>query len=104
VEDAFPVSPGHTLIIAHRHVPDFFDLTAGELAALHELLRAARLRLNTILRPEGFNVGVNVGPVAGQTVPHAHIHLIPRFAGDVADPTGGVRNVIPEKATPWGRR
>jgi diadenosine tetraphosphate (Ap4A) HIT family hydrolase len=95
VEDAFPVSPGHMLIIPRRHVVDVFDLTVDELAAVHELLRSARRRINLLFHPDGLNVGANVGAVAGQTIPHAHIHLIPRFSGDVTDPTGGVRNVIP---------
>jgi diadenosine tetraphosphate (Ap4A) HIT family hydrolase len=97
VEDAFPVSPGHMLVIPRRHVTDFFDLTLEELEAVYGLLHAARQRMNTTLRPDGLSVGVNVGGAAGQTIPHAHIHLIPRFIGDVADPAGGVRNVIPGK-------
>jgi diadenosine tetraphosphate (Ap4A) HIT family hydrolase len=97
VEDAYPVSLGHTLIISQRHVADFFDLTVDELTAMHEALRIAHQRLTMSRHPDGFNVGVNVGTVAGQTVSHAHLHLIPRFVGDVENPTGGVRNIIPGK-------
>ncbi len=97
VADAFPVSPGHALIISRRHVADFFALTEVELMALNELLRSARNRLLERLRPDGFNVGVNVGAAAGQTVDHVHLHLIPRFVGDMETPEGGIRNVIPRK-------
>jgi diadenosine tetraphosphate (Ap4A) HIT family hydrolase len=95
VEDAFPVSPGHTLILPRRHVPSYFDLSAAELMAVSELLLRAQRRLATERSPSGFNVGINVGDAAGQTVMHAHVHLIPRYRGDVVDPQGGVRNVIP---------
>jgi diadenosine tetraphosphate (Ap4A) HIT family hydrolase len=95
VADAFPVSPGHTLIIPRRHVTSFFDLTEYEVAALHKLLRRVKNRLDRDLKPQGYNIGINIGPVSGQTVAHAHVHLIPRYTGDVADPVGGVRNIIP---------
>jgi diadenosine tetraphosphate (Ap4A) HIT family hydrolase len=97
IADAFPVSPGHTLMIPRRHVADFFDLSAAEVTAVFDLLFRVETRLSTEHRPAGFNVGINVGAAAGQTVQHAHVHLIPRFAGDVAQPVGGVRNVIPGK-------
>jgi diadenosine tetraphosphate (Ap4A) HIT family hydrolase len=97
VLDAYPVSPGHTLILPRRHVPSFFDITGSELAAIHELLSQMRSRLEAAHKPQGYNVGVNVGRVAGQTVFHTHLHLIPRYAGDVPLPDGGVRNVIPGK-------
>jgi diadenosine tetraphosphate (Ap4A) HIT family hydrolase len=97
VADAFPVSPGHTLVISRRHVADFFELTDEEVAAVHSLLRQSRQQLERENRPNGINVGINVGTAAGQTVMHAHIHLIPRYRGDVANPTGGVRNLIPGK-------
>jgi diadenosine tetraphosphate (Ap4A) HIT family hydrolase len=97
IEDAFPVSLGHSLIIPRRHTECLFDLTAEEAAGLYDLLCQARLRLDQIRQPVGYNVGGNVGAAAGQTVPHAHLHLLPRYAGDVSDPEGGVRNVIPGK-------
>ena len=95
IADAFPVSNGHTLVISRRHVADFFDLSDAEVAAVCELLFRVRRRLADELGPEGFNVGINVGVAAGQTVMHVHVHLIPRVVGDLADPRGGVRNVIP---------
>ena len=93
--DAFPVSPGHCLILPKRHEPDYFELTVEEQADITELLWELRELLEAEHHTRAFNVGVNVGAVAGQTVDHAHVHLIPRFEGDVADPRGGVRCVIP---------
>jgi len=95
IGDAFPVSPGHTLVMPRRHVADFFELNTAEVTAVMELLFRLQCRLAEERRPAGFNVGVNAGRAAGQTVMHAHVHLIPRYAGDVADPTGGVRGVLP---------
>jgi diadenosine tetraphosphate (Ap4A) HIT family hydrolase len=95
IADAFPVSVGHTLVISRRHVADFFDLSEAEMTAVLNLLFRVQRRIAAELRADGFNVGVNSGVAAGQTVMHVHLHLIPRFAGDVADPHGGVRNVIP---------
>jgi diadenosine tetraphosphate (Ap4A) HIT family hydrolase len=101
VRDGFPISPGHTLIIPRRHIASFFDATSAERTSLLELLDVARNQLVKEFAPAGFNIGINDGPAAGQTVPHLHIHLIPRFAGDVADPRGGVRWVIPTFADYW---
>jgi diadenosine tetraphosphate (Ap4A) HIT family hydrolase len=96
--DAFPVSPGHTLVIARRHVADFFDLSTAEIGAMIDLLLRRHRRLAAEFAPAGFNVGLNSGTAAGQTVMHVHLHLIPRFFGDVAEPRGGIRNVIPGRA------
>jgi diadenosine tetraphosphate (Ap4A) HIT family hydrolase len=93
--DAFPVLPGHTLVIPRRHVSDFFDLTAAEVVAVFELLFRMRPRVAAEHVPAAYNIVVNVGAAAGQTVMHAHVHLIPRYPGDVPDPTGGIRNLIP---------
>jgi diadenosine tetraphosphate (Ap4A) HIT family hydrolase len=101
VADAFPVSAGHTLIILRRHVPDFFLVTSEELAAIHELLGCMKAQLESGHHPGGYNVGVNIGATAGQTMMHVHVHLIPRYAGDVTDPRGGIRNVLPGKG-PYG--
>jgi diadenosine tetraphosphate (Ap4A) HIT family hydrolase len=98
VLDAYPVSPGHTLVIARRHIPDVFDLTADEIADILRLVRSARDRIDRTLRPSGYNIGVNVGRDAGQTVMHLHVHVVPRYRGDCDDPTGGVRGVIPARA------
>ena len=96
--DSYPVSPGHSLIIPFRHCADFFDLTAEEMAACMELLVSARKDLEAESKPDGYNVGVNVGRAGGQSVLHVHMHLIPRYAGDHPSPQGGVRQVIPLKA------
>ena len=101
IRDAYPVSPGHTLVIPRRHTGSFFDLSALERDAMLLMLDEAKRQLDASHGPEGFNIGVNDGAVAGQTVPHVHMHLIPRFVGDVADPRGGVRWVIPGKAKYW---
>lgn len=85
----------HTLIIPRRHVTSFFELTEDEVAAVHELLCRMKDHLDNNHKPGGYNIGINVGTVAGQTVPHVHVHLIPRYADDVANPVGGVRNIIP---------
>jgi diadenosine tetraphosphate (Ap4A) HIT family hydrolase len=99
--DGFPISPGHTLVIPKRHFGSFFDATGDEREAMLTLLDQARRDLGNELSPDGFNIGINDGAAAGQTVPHLHLHLIPRFKGDVADPRGGVRWVIADKARYW---
>lgn len=96
-EDKFPVSPGHLLIIPRRHAVDWFDLSGDEQAAITDLLGQARRWLDRRYRPDGYNIGMNCGRAAGQTVMHMHCHLIPRYQGDVADPRGGLRGVIPGK-------
>ena len=101
IRDAFPVSPGHTLIIPQRHVGSFFELNEDERNGLMALLAQAQAGLAAEFTPAGYNMGINDGAAAGQTVPHLHIHLIPRFAGDMPDPRGGVRWVIPHKARYW---
>ncbi len=96
--DGFPVSPGHTLVIPRRHVSSWFDASREEREALLTLVDEVKARLDEgEPRPAGYNVGINVGEAAGQTVMHLHVHLIPRFDGDVDDPRGGVRFVVPER-------
>jgi diadenosine tetraphosphate (Ap4A) HIT family hydrolase len=95
--DLYPVSPGHLLIIPRRHVSDWFDLDITEREAILVLAEEARALLANECSPDGFNIGVNVGEAAGQTVWHAHLHLIPRYSGDVPNPRGGVRALIPSK-------
>lgn len=104
VMDGFPVSPGHSLVIPKRHVGSFFEVSAEERLALLELLDQAKQSVQAQSHPDGFNIGINDGPAAGQTVPHLHIHLIPRYRGDLADPRGGVRWVIPDKADYWSAK
>lgn len=93
--DAFPVSPGHLLVIPRRHFASLFDATPEEMAALWELVRRAKELIDGKYHPDGYNIGVNVGAAAGQTVMHLHIHVIPRYAGDIMEPEGGVRGVVP---------
>ena len=98
VRDSYPVTKLHTLIIPHRHVSNFFDLNENELIDLNKILKKQRKSLLDLDKEiTGFNVGVNAGKDAGQSIMHCHIHLIPRRKGDVEDPRGGVRGVIPEK-------
>ena len=103
IRDGFPVSPGHILIISNRHLGSFFDLTSDERQDLLMLLDAAKAGIEREFKPQGYNIGINDGPAAGQTVPHLHIHLIPRYQGDRPDPRGGVRWIIPEKADYWSK-
>ena len=93
--DAFPVSPGHALLVTRRHVPDWFSATFEEQAALMGALQLARAEVSRLHQPDGYNIGLNVGEAGGQTIPHLHLHLIPRYTGDVPDPRGGVRHVLP---------
>lgn len=95
--DVFPVIPGHALIIPKRHVADYFDLTEDEVAAMQALLREVKAIVEKRFNPDGYNIGVNVNAAAGQSVFHVHMHLIPRYKGDVENPKGGVRGVIPSK-------
>ena len=95
--DNSPVNKGHLLIIPFRHFDNFFDATTQERDALFDLLNDAKLFLDKNFKPDGYNIGVNVGKYAGQTIFHLHIHLIPRYKGDIENPRGGVRGVIPEK-------
>ncbi len=96
--DAYPVSPGHALIVPRRHTPGWFDASEPEQSALLSLVSSAKVVIDKLHRPDGYNIGINNGAAAGQTVFHLHLHLIPRYVGDVDDPRGGVRHVIPAKA------
>jgi diadenosine tetraphosphate (Ap4A) HIT family hydrolase len=95
--DKFPVTNGHALIIPKNHCADYFDLTFKEQSACVFMLNKVRQIIQEKLSPDGFNVGINIGQTGGQTVFHAHIHLIPRYKGDVKEPRGGIRGVIPNK-------
>lgn len=98
IHDGFPVTPLHTLIIPKRHVENYFDLTDAEILACNRLLSEFRQQiLKSDSTVEAFNIGINAGEVAGQTIFHCHIHLIPRRKGDVANPRGGIRHLIPGK-------
>lgn len=94
--DGFPVTKGHTLVIPRRHVSDYFEMSTDDLLACAALLQEARrMLLEDDPAIEGFNIGVNVGSAAGQTVFHCHVHLIPRRGGDVQNPRGGIRHLMP---------
>jgi len=95
--DEFPVSKGHILIVPKRHVANFFELEQKELNDINSLILECKKIIDNKYSPDGYNIGVNVGEHAGQSVFHVHVHLIPRYKGDVANPKGGVRGVIPEK-------
>ena len=98
VRDSYPVTKHHTLIIPHRHVSSFFDLNDNEFNDLNKILKKQRQSLLDLDKEiTGFNIGVNAGADAGQTIMHVHIHLIPRRKGDIENPRGGVRGVIPSK-------
>jgi len=101
IRDGFPVSPGHTLIIPKRHVASFFAVTDAERNELIRALDSAKEELDRESSPDSYNIGINDGLAAGQTVPHLHIHLIPRFTSDSADPRGGLRWLFPDKAKYW---
>ena len=95
--DKFPVNPGHALIIPKRHVSDYIELSFKEQSSCFFLLNETKKEIQKRFNPDGFNVGINIGEKAGQTISHVHIHLIPRYSGDVEDPRGGVRGVVPER-------
>jgi diadenosine tetraphosphate (Ap4A) HIT family hydrolase len=95
--DSYPVSAGHCLITPRRHVAEYFEATAEEKAAIWALVDEMKITIDRDYNPDGYNIGVNIGKAAGQSVPHIHIHMIPRYWGDVENPKGGVRGVIPHK-------
>jgi diadenosine tetraphosphate (Ap4A) HIT family hydrolase len=96
--DTHPVSDGHALVIPRRHVASFFDTTPPERQAMLELLDEAKTLLDGAHRPDGYNLGINNGAAAGQSVMHVHLHVIPRYRGDKSDPRGGIRWIFPDKA------
>ncbi len=95
--DKFPVNKGHVLVIPKRHCSDYFELTFKEQSACWLMVNSVKKIVLKKFNPDGFNIGINVSEAAGQTVSHVHIHLIPRYNGDVQEPRGGVRGVIPER-------
>jgi diadenosine tetraphosphate (Ap4A) HIT family hydrolase len=99
--DAFPIAEGHTLVAPRKHVSSIYELSTTEQRAIWELVGRVREQLIAKFNPDGFNIGFNDGLAAGQTVSHAHVHIIPRRTGDVPDPRGGIRWVIADKAPYW---
>jgi diadenosine tetraphosphate (Ap4A) HIT family hydrolase len=94
------LSKGHVLVVPRRHVADFFEMTWAEKTSVLSLLDRAKAEISREHSPDGFNIGVNIGKAAGQSRMHVHVHLIPRYAGDVADPSGGIRSVLRDKTRP----
>jgi diadenosine tetraphosphate (Ap4A) HIT family hydrolase len=99
--DSYPLTPGHALLIPRRHVQTWFEATPAEQVALVKALDVVKGFIEREHQPDGYNIGVNSGEAAGQTVLHLHVHLIPRYLGDSDDPRGGVRNMIPDRAKYW---
>ena len=97
IYDKYPVSKGHTLLITKRHISSFFDLTSEEIEQMYDMIYYIKNKLDIEYFPDGYNIGVNCGRAAGQTIPHCHIHIIPRYNDDVENPIGGIRGVIPNK-------
>ena len=95
--DKYPVSPGHTLVTTKRHISSYFEASLEEVRGLWQLVGEVKQYLDSQHKPTGYNIGINVGSDAGQTVMHMHVHIIPRYKGDMEDPRGGVRGVIPNK-------
>jgi diadenosine tetraphosphate (Ap4A) HIT family hydrolase len=96
--DDFPISNGHCEIIPKEHIVSFFDLTSDQMLALYNLIKEIKLKLDIKFKPDAYNIGINDGLAAGRTQHHLHVHLIPRYIGDVENPRGGIRNIIPQKA------
>ncbi len=97
IYDKYPVSEGHMLIITKRHIEDYFETTYDEKSSILDLIDKCKVMLDNKYSPDGYNIGINCGKYAGQTVMHLHTHIIPRYKGDIDNPTGGVRGVIPNK-------
>lgn len=97
IYDKYPVNPGHMLIIPKRHIADYFAAAKEERQAIDQLLAECKKLLDKKFNPDGYNIGINCGACAGQTIFHLHVHLIPRYQGDMVHPQGGVRGVIPER-------
>ncbi|NEA58844.1 HIT domain-containing protein [Streptomyces sp. SID13666] len=93
--DNYPAVDGHVEVVPKRHVVSYFDLTPREVLDAHALLVESQVELNSTHRPDGYTIGINEGRAAGRTIDHLHIHLVPRHYGDVADPRGGIRQVLP---------
>ena len=101
IADSFPISQGHSLVIPKRHVSSIFEMTTHEQTEVWTFVAAVRQLLSQKFSPAGFNIGLNDGGDAGQTIEHAHIHVIPRYPGDIEDPRGGIRWVLPARAKYW---
>jgi diadenosine tetraphosphate (Ap4A) HIT family hydrolase len=101
IEDLYPISNGHLLIISRRHIESYFSTTSEEKMDLIKIIEKAKALIDKKLNPDGYNIGINDGAAAGQTINHLHIHVIPRYKGDSEDPRGGIRWIFPDKAPYW---
>ena len=99
--DLYPISKGHTLVIPKEHIEDYFHLSSEQTQSIWSLVAEIKELLQESYKPDGFNVGINIGSAAGQTVSHCHVHVIPRYEGDIQDPRGGIRWTIPQNARYW---
>ncbi len=104
IRDGYPITKGHTLIVPKHHVGSFFEITSEERQALFDLVDQAKAQLDQELKPASYNIGINDGEAAGQTIAHLHIHLIPRYHEPDKDPRGGVRWLVPDKADYWSKQ
>lgn len=98
--DKAPVNKGHALVISKQHVLSFFHFTSEQITQLYDFIKATKTEIDRQHRPDGYNIGVNDGKAAGRSIDHVHIHLIPRYAGDVENPRGGIRNMFPNPIAP----
>ncbi len=101
--DTYPLNPGHALLVPRRHIARWFDATPEEQAALTAAIDKAKTAIEEVHTPQGYNIGFNDQKAGGQSVPHLHIHVIPRYEGDVPNPKGGIRNIIPARAAYWNK-
>ena len=95
--DRYPISKGHLLLMPYRHTPDFFSLTLKEKLSMLDLIETCKEILVENFKPDGYNIGMNIGAAAGQSITHCHCHMIPRYVGDVKRPKGGIRSIVPGK-------
>jgi len=102
--DTYPASPGHTLVVPKRHIPTYFDASEDEILAIGKAVQICKEFLDNEFNPDAYNIGINNGEAAGQSIKHLHVHIIPRYMGDVEDPKGGVRWILKNKANYWDEK
>jgi len=102
--DTYPASPGHTLVVPKRHMPTYFDASEDEILAIGKAVQICKEFLDNEFNPDAYNIGINNGEAAGQSIKHLHVHIIPRYKGDVEDPKGGVRWILKNKANYWDEK
>ena len=102
--DTYPASPGHTLVVPKRHIPTYFDASEDEILAIGKAVQICKELLDNEFNPDAYNIGINNGEAAGQSIKHLHVHIIPRYKGDVEDPKGGVRWILKNKANYWDEK